>query len=311
MFLTLSLSFYSCKKDKDASPALATGIDKTINLNGYTTSAKDTLFVKRDKSTAQFRLTVKKPAGTDLKRLYVFKRVLHPGNIGNYVTVQISDFSKDGNNNYYFPIPSAEKDTTNKQVTVELRVNDLTAFMDEFYFVYTNDADYAGPTSTAGVVIGPAQFFVVYGKLTEYTGIRIYNSFTTNTKYFPGVDLVNLLYKTKDDAASDKDIYENTDNNALFLGKFKSLNGTSFVKASSSFPYSNATDLIIASAFKAQPASEFTESPDSVKIGDLYLTKLRGDTTKYSVIKILYITPEDGQTGAGHDNEYFLFNIKK
>lgn len=290
-------------------PQVAPSIDITIELNSTHTSAKDTLLVKRDKANAWFKLKVKKPAGTDLNRLYVFKKVLDPLMVGMYETVEIASFTKDGNNNYYYLIPTTEKDTASQQISVPLRVNDPTAVLDEYYCVYTTNIDYTGPESTDGVIIGPAQFYIKYGKLTEYQSIRLYNSFSANTNHRPALDVVNVAYKTAADALADQDLYENTDGNALFLGKFKSMNGTSFVKASPSFPYANATDKEVEIAYSL--GTFFTETPDSVKIGDIYLMQLRGDEAKYAAMKILYVSPEDGQTGNPHDQEYLLFSIRK
>ncbi|HSY61210.1 MAG TPA: hypothetical protein VK796_05000, partial [Cytophaga sp.] len=170
-------------------------------------------------------------------------------------------------------------------------------------------ADYAGPAFTNGVVIGPAQFFVLYGKLTERTGIKLYNYATTRTDVYPAIDIVDMLYKLQTDVAADIDITENTDDNPKFLGKFKSLNSTTFVKAPENFPYANATDSEVA-YYYAQGTS-FTETPDSIKINEVYLFKLRGNANTYAAMKIMYITPENGRTGVGFDNEYFIFNLKK
>jgi hypothetical protein len=309
--LFIFLLITSCKKEKDTPSITIYHIDKGLFLSSTKTSVKDTFYVVRTKTSANLRVSANaKNMGVELKRLYVFSRNIdNVSSPGAYQTVQGPDFTKDGNNNYYYQIPSAKKDSIVNDLTVTLRANTTTAIIDEFYFVYTDDADYAGPGSTTGVAIGPAQIFVLYGKLTEYSGVKLYNYATTKTGVYPAVDIVNLQYKLQTETAADIDITENTDDNAKFLGKFKALNNTKFVKAPANFPYANATDSEI--AYYYAQGTPFTETPDSVKINDIYLIKLRDNATTYAAIKIMYIVPENGKTGGAFDNEYFIFNLKK
>ncbi len=304
----LILTISSCKKKRSDAPSVFI-THKAIILNQSISSAKDTLYVKRDQLTANLRVNANAfTSGMKMKRLYIFTRsidnVLTPG---VYKSLQIDGFTKDGNNNFYLLLNSDNQDSTTSAVTVGLRANDLAAVAEEFYFIYTDDTDYAAPGS-GGVVIGPAQFFILYGKLGEATGKRIYNSASTVQYHYPGYDVVNLAYKYNEEAAADMDIYEKTDNDPLFAGKFKSQNGTSFVKAAADFPYANATDTEVAYYYSL--GTSFTETPDSISIGDIYLMKLRG-TTSYAAMKIMYIVPENGKTGGSNDNEYFIFNLKK
>lgn len=300
----------SCKKGDNPSITIYT-VDKGIYLSSTTTTKKDTLYVTRDKITANLRVSANtNTMGIELKRLYVFTRNIDTINAPSaYQTFQGSGFTIDGNNNYYYKISSANKDSITNNLTVTLRANTITAIVDEYYFVYTDDADFAGPTSTTGVVIGPAKIFVLYGKLTEYTGIKLYNYATTTTGHYPAFDMVNLVFKLQTDAAADIDITENTDDAPKFLGKFKALNNTTFVKAPSNFPYANATDSEI--AYYYSQGISFTETPDSIKINEIYLIKIRNNANTYAAMKIMYIVPENGKTGVGFDNEYFIFNLKK
>ena len=306
----LFIAFSGCKKSKDDSPALFI-VDKSITLDDSKLSGKDTLYVKRDQLTVNLKVTAStKNLAAKMMRLYIYERYIDDINTpGNYVSVNVSGFTLDAHNQYYYTIPVASQDSITNTVTLPLRTNNLTAAVDEFYFVYTDDNDYAGPANTGGVILGPARFFMIYGKLTEYKSKRIYNYASTNQYHFPGYDVVNLTYKYTTDATADIDIYENTDNSSLFIGKFKSLNGSSFVKAPAEFSYATATDLEIGKFFTA--GTPFTQTPDSIKINDVYLINLRGTPNLYAAMKILYITPENGKTGAGHDDEYFIFNIKK
>lgn len=300
----------SCKKGDNPSITIYT-VDKGVSLSSSQTSAKDSLYVYRDKTTANLRVSANaNTLGVELKRLYIFTRKID--NItspGAYQTFQGSNYILDGNNNYYYKIPADKKDSITNDITVTLRANDITAIIDEYYFVYTDDADYTGPTSTTGVAIGPAQIFVIYGKLKEYKGIKLYNSAATRTDMYPAIDIQNMIYKRQTDVAADIDITENTDDAAKFLGKFKALNSTTFVKAPANFPYANATDSEI--AYYYSQGTAFTETPDSIKINEIYLLKLRDNATTYAAIKIMYIVPENGKTGDGFNNEYFIFNLKK
>jgi len=307
--LYIFLLITSCKKGDNPSVTIFT-VDKGMYLSSTKTSAKDTLYVKRNKVSANLRVSANtKTLGIELKRLYVFTRKIDDINSpGAYETIQSPGFVLDGNNNYYYKIPTNQKDSITNNLTVVLRANTITAIVDEYYFVYTDDTNYAGPGSTTGVVIGPAQIFVLYGKLTEYTGIKLYNYATTHAVY-SAFDIINSTYKLQTDVAADIDITENTDNAPKFIGKFKALNSTTFVKAPSNFPYANATDTEV--AYYYSQGTPFTETPDSIKINEIYLIKIRDNVNTYAAIKIMYIVPENGKTGAGFDNEYFIFNLKK
>jgi len=308
------LSITSCKKHQDAPATFI--IDKEITLNNLIPSAKDSIFVPRSQLTANLAVYANtRGMGVNMKRLYIFYRTLdNSASPGNYQSYQVSGFSKDANNNFYYPIPSGYEDSIDYEITVTLRANNPSAIRDEFYFVYTTDADYAGAPSTSNVLLGAAQIYVIYGKLYEYKGYKISNYapyyYATPINVNSAFDIVDMVYKNPAvDPASDIDIAENTDNSPLFLGKFESYNGTTFVKADSSFPYGNATDSDIAHYFSL--GTPFVTTPDSIGIGDIYLVQLRGDPTQHAIIKITYIKPENGKTGPGYDNEYFLFNIKK
>jgi hypothetical protein len=306
------LILVSCKKKKDetASPVIFTP-DKSVALFSNNTSIKDSLYVLRTKATANFKVSANvKTMGVEMKRLYIFNRIIDDVNApGNYTSVEISGYTLDANNNYYLPLTNDHKDSTINEVSVALRVNSTTAIIDEFYFVYTDDNDYAGPATTTGVVIGPAQFFVIYGKLTEHKGIKIYNSATNLLNVYAAFDMENITYRYLTDSDADIDIAENTDDSPLFLGKFKARNSTTFVKAPANFPYTNATDTQIKNFYLQ--GTPFTETPDSVKIGDVYLMQLRGNPNAYATIKVVYTQLENGKTGAGFDNEYFILNMKK
>lgn len=313
ILLIVALSaLFSCKKSKDDSvtPIFVT-IDKGAALFDYQSTVKDTLFAARTKSSAYFRVSANtQNTNLILSRLYVFKRNLdNPSNPGAYINVIGNGYTKDANNQYYYKMPTDTAHSSINDISVSLRGADVNAIEDEYFFVYTTDADFMDPLSTDGVVIGPVQFFVKYGKLTEHKGIKIYNHATTLEKGYSNFDMVNLVYKQQLDASADIDISEKTDETQLFLGKFKSRNNTSFVKAPVGFSYGNATDIDVSSYFEA--GTSFVETPDSIRVGDVYLIKIRDNASTYAAMKIMYVEKENGKVGTGNNNEYFIFNLKK
>lgn len=304
----LLISISACKKKRE-EPVLFI-IDKSITLNELNQSVKDTLFVTRDDQSVNLKVYANTRAlGKKMKRLYIFTRNIDDINApGDYKSISLTGFAVDGKNQYYFPISSELSDSIVNPLTLPLRAYSA-ALIDEYYYVYTDDVDYVGPFNTDGVVIGPARFFIIYGKLTEYTGKRIYNIASGREYHYPAFSALDVTYLYSIDPQEKMDIYENTDNNPLFLGKFKSLNGTTFVKATTDFSYATTTDIDIRKEFHL--GVPFTETPDSIKVGDVYLMNLYNTSQVYAAMKIMYVAPETGKTGTGYDNEYFIFNLKR
>ena len=304
----LLISISACKKKRE-EPVLFI-IDKSITLNELNQSVKDTLIVTRDDQSVNLKVYANTRAlGKKMKRLYIFTRNIDDINApGDYKSIFLTGFAVDGKNQFYFPISTELSDSIVNPLTLPLRAYS-NALVDEYYYVYTDDVDYTGPSSTQGVIIGPARFFIIYGKLTEYTGKRIYNIASYVQYHYPAFCALDVTYLYAADPQEKMDIYENTDNSPLFLGKFKSLNGTTFVKATTNFSYAGATDIDIRKEFHS--GIPFTETPDSIQIGDVYLMNLYNTSQVYAAMKIMYVTPETGKTGTGNDNEYFIFNLKR
>jgi len=302
------ISISACKKHHETPVTFI--IDKSITLNEANLAVKDTLAVTRDDQSVNLKVYANtRSLGKKMKRLYIFVRNIDDINApGNYASVFLTGFSVDKKSQFYFPIDPLLSDSIVNTVTLPLRAY-TAAIADEYYFVYTDDVDYGGPGSTDGVTIGPAQFIMIYGKLTEYPGKRIYNIASFVQYHYPAFCAYDITYLYASDPQIKMDIYENTDNSPLFLGKFKSLNGTTFVKASNDFSYATATDIDIMKEFNL--GTPFTETPDSIKIGDVYLVNLFGVSKLYGAMKIMYVVPETGKVGSGFDNEYFIFNLKR
>ncbi|WP_299253737.1 hypothetical protein [uncultured Cytophaga sp.] len=311
LILLIATVLFSCKKGGDNIGATIITVDKGAALFDYQTSFKDTLYVTRDKLTAYFRVSANtQNLNVEMKRLYIFKRNLdNPSTPAVYTSVEGVNNNKDAHDNYYYKIPSASSYNSSSDISVYLRAYDKTAIEEEYFFVYTTDADYTDPSSTDGIVIGPIQFYVKYGKLVEYKGLKLYNHAYNDSIYFSNYDVVNLGFLYQIAADADVDISEKTANTQLFLGKFKARNNTTFVKAPANFPYSNATDTEVAKFYSE--GTPFSETPDSIKIGEVYLMKIRDAQYQYAAMKILYIVPENGKVGLGYNSEYFLFNLKK
>lgn len=306
----LLISISACKKTSE-SPVVYI-VDKSITLNETHLSVKDSLLVTRADPSVNLKVYANtKGLGTKkIKRLYIFGRHIDDVNSpSEYRSVYLTGFVVDANNQFYFPIGESFNDSTINTVTLPLRAYSFTAMADEYYFVYTEDVNYAGPSSTDGVVIGPARFVMIYGKLTEYPGKRIYNIASYIKYHYPAFNVAGVAYLYAEEPMTQMDIFENTDNNPLFLGKFKSLNGTTFVKAPNNFSYATATDVDIAKQFSL--GVPFTETPDSVKIGDVYLINIRQSSKLFAAMKIMYVEPETGEIGNGQNNEYFVFNLKR
>ena len=317
--LIISTLFTNSCKHSDPAPVVVA--QRTITLNAVNPHSKDTFYVVRTQASAILQVIAMAPNQAHFpSRLYIYTRsidnVANPGSYVNY-NYTGSGFSQDPKGQYYYSVPFTN-DTTSFVVTVPLRANNLNAVTDEFYFVYTRDTTFSGPLDTSPanlstILFGPAQFFIVYGKLTEYRGLKIYNPFTTLINCDPGYDLWDVLSKPYVSGSGVLDIETISPvSGSLFSGKFRSDpgNGTLYVK-DSTFPYSTATDIDLINHYKKYITSATTTPQDSAKIGDIYVLQLRGDTTSYAALKVLYVYPEDGRQGSGHDNEYILFNIKK
>jgi hypothetical protein len=310
LLILIASAIFSCKKSSDTA-AVFYLIDKGAALSSSQTSIKDTFYVTRQQLTANFSISANtQDINVQLKRFYVFKRNIdNPSIPGNYTSIQGTGYIKDGNGNYYYRVSTNTPYNDTIDITVLLRAFNNQPIEDEYFFIFTNDTDFAGPSSTTGVILGPVQFYVKYGKLTEYPGLKMYNHAYNDSFYFSNYDVEHLYFKYQMDSSAEIDISEKTAPTPLFLGKFKARNNTTFVKAPANFPYANATD-VDAARFFAQ-GTPFSETPDSIGIGDIYLINIRGTKYQYAAMKILYIVPENGKTGPGFNKEYFLFNLKR
>jgi len=93
------ITILSCKKKDDESTVTPIYPESTVALNEVTgkTSGRDSLFVKRDKTSAIIQVSATSKTTTDMKRIYVFKKSTFTTAAGAYETYKDASFKKDGN----------------------------------------------------------------------------------------------------------------------------------------------------------------------------------------------------------------------
>ncbi len=296
--------FSSCSKDGE-DPINPASAEITVALNENTNmSEKDTLFVKRDKMSANIQVSAVAKTTTDLRRIYIYKKVSTTSASGSYETYNGSGFSKDTDDNYYYDIPNDQRNNAVLNFTVNLNANNITAKTDEYYVVFTDGTPYGGPGSPDGLLIGPAQIYIAYGDLSETTGHRLNNIQGPNSGAF---NLSTLSNEPASAIAGNKDMVDSDATTALWDKSFAAGNTTKFVKVSSGFNYAHATDLTIKDAYVA--GTKLSTVLD-VATGDMYVAKLR-DLDNYVLIKVTSISNDSDGTGSGKNNEYMEFSVKK
>lgn len=299
--------FSSCKKDDGEDPITPASPEVTVALNeNLKMSDKDTLFVKRDKLTANIQVSAVANTTTDMKRIYVYKKSATTSSAGSYDTYNGSGFKQDADDNYYYEIPNDQRNNAVLNLTVNLNANNIAAVADEYYFVFTTDAKYGGPGTSTGLLVGPAQIFIAYGKLSETTGHRISNIKGPNSGAF---NLLTLTNQAASSSAAGKDMIDHDSTTATWdKAFFAGTSSTTYVKISSPFDYANATDVSIALAYAAGTA---LSTQLDVVTGDMFVAKVRGVNNSFVLIKVTSISDESGPTGPGNNGEFMEFSVKK
>ena len=294
----------SCSKHSDnpitpASPEAVVSLNENTNKTG-----SDSLFVKRDKTSAVIQVNGVSKTSTDMKRIYVYK-LTTTSSAGAYITYNSSGFTKDVNDNYYYDIPSDQKNNATLTLNIPLNGSNTTAISDEYYFAFTDGTPFGGPTNTTGLLLGAARIFIAYGLLNETTGNRINNIQGPNSGAF---NLITLTNKSATDPAIDKDMIDADATTALWDKSFNSSSGTLFAKLPKNFDYTNATDISIKAAYAS---SNQINTQTGIVVGDMYVANVRGTNTSYVLIKVTFISEETNGTGDGNNNEYMEFSVKK
>ena len=297
----------SCSNDKKGSSLKPASPDAVVSVNESTNkTGSNSLYVKRDKTSALIQVNGISLTTTDMKRIYVFKKSQTTSSNGTYVTYNNAGFLQDANNNYYYDIPAKQKNNVSLTLKVTLDANNIVAVMDEYYFVFTDGTIFDAPSSGNGVFLGPAKIFIVYGALTETTGHRLNNIKGPNSGSF---DLVTLTNRSFADPANSKDMNDADANTEFWDKSFNAgTSGTLYVKLPWDFDYVNATDLTLKAAYKA--ANNEIETQSSVIAGYMYVAKIRG-LDQYVFIKITSNSEEINGTGTGKNNEFMEFSVKK
>lgn len=304
-----SLAFLSsCSNNNEDDVITPVTPDLTFELNETTKPTGETsLYVKRNQTTATLQVSAVSKTSTDMKRVYVYKKASTTTNAGTYVTIEGAGFKKDGNNNFYYDIPVDQKNNAVVTLTVSLNGSNLDAVVDEYYFAFTNGSNYLGAPNIAGVLVGPAKIYIIYGVLSETTGHRLNNIKGPNSGAF---DLKTLSNKADTNSDVDKDMVDSDATTLLWDKSFSAgVSNTKFLKLTSTFDYANATDISIKNAYDVDN-SNAVSTVTAVSAGDMYVAKLRS-FNEYALIKVSFISTESGTTGAGNNNEYMEFSVKK
>lgn len=301
--------FSSCSNNgDDPTPVLPSTPDVKVALNETTnTSASENIYVSREKTSLNLQVSAVSKTTTDMRRIYVFKKSTLTTTAGDYAAVNGTGFKKDGNN-YYYDIPANERNNTVLNLTVSLIGGNTLAKSDEYYFAFTDGTSFGGPADTDGMLVGPAQIFIYYGKLSETTGHRLNNIFGPNSGAF---DLVTLKNKAASEAATGKDMldYDAVTSTALWSKSFDAgTSGTLYAKLPSDFDYDNATDISIKEAYTT--AANATGTQIGVAAPNMFVAKLRGTET-YALIKVTSISDETGSIGNPNNAEFMEFSVKK
>jgi len=308
-----SLAFLSsCSNNNEEEMITPVSPDVTVTLNeNSNTSETKMLYVKRDKMNAVVQVNGITNTTKDLKRIYVYKKVttLTGGTITtvDYVNYNGSGFKKEfgSSTNYYYEIPSDQKNNASLTLTLTLNANNTAAISDEYYFAFTDGTDFVGPADTNGMLLGPAKIVVVYGALSETTGHKLNNINGPNSGAF---DLENLSNRAGSDAADGKDMVDADAATALWEKSFNAgTSGTLFAKIPAGFDYDNATDMSIKAAYDAANTANSTQL--NVAKGYMYVAKY--NSTKYALIKVTSISDETNGFGPGLNNEFMEFSVKK
>ncbi len=152
------------------------------------------------------------------------------------------------------------------------------------------------------------EFVVTVKGSAAYTGKRLYNP-AAPTGSFGAYDLVSDQGVAASEGDANKDMINTTvasNGGYPFVKGWKAENGTTFVKATSSFDYNAANKTSMMAAYAA---STSVATVSDVKVNDVYIVKLRnGDN--YVAVKVTQIV-DDSKVGAGYNNDYIQFDYKK
>ncbi|MDB5256238.1 MAG: hypothetical protein JWM14_933 [Chitinophagaceae bacterium] len=305
--LATTVVLSSCKKSDDPTPDnLTPDVSLTMNQTNGTGTANQNLTVKNTQGSAVLEVTAITTTSNDMKRLYVYKT--EDG--GTTTNIGLDGFKQDGNNNYYYDIPNDSRNnfTIKRRVNVSSNTNRITDLY-QFYFTKANDFNVLSPGSN--VIIGPGTITLIYDVdlSTSKADQKLYNICSSQ---FPSAYNLQTLSGVSATAAqgtgiitvgSGADFAQQT--GIAACGTFNGWvgqNGTTFVKAGSSFDYSNATRNLATTTYTSGTA---VSTVTGVSVGDIYVANVRG-AGNYAVIRI---TAVNSTTSDNDDN--YVFDVKK
>lgn len=305
--LATTVVLSSCKKSEDdPTPSnLTPDVTLTMNQSNGTSTANEDLTVFNTDGSTVLEVTAITTSSTDMKRLYVYKSEDN----GTINSVNLDGFKQDGNNNYYYEIPSDNKNNFTLKRSVMVSSN-TSRDTDVYYFYFTKDNNFNRTTPGTDLLLGPGTITLIYDvKLNDQaTGQKLYNICSSafpsayNLQALTGVSAsTNGAGIITVGSGADMAQQSGVANCGTFNG-WVGQNGTTFVKAGSGFDYSNASRNAAETTYQDGTA---TGTVTGVAVGDIYVANLRGTNT-YAVVRITAVNA----TTTNNDDNY-VFDAKK
>jgi hypothetical protein len=305
--LATTVVLSSCKKSDDPTPSTLTpDVSLTMNQTNGTGTSNKNLTVKNTQGSAVLEVTAVTTTSNDMKRLYVYKTE----DSGTRTNIGLEGFKQDGNSNYYYEIQNDSRNnfTIKRSVNVSSNTSRITDLY-EFYFTKSTDFNVLSPGSN--IIIGPGTITLIYDidLSTKKTDQRIYNICSANTPSAYNLQSLTGVSATADAGTGVITVGSGADfvqqSGIASCGTFNGWvgqNGTTFVKASSSFDFSNATRNQAATAFTNGTA---VSTVTGVSVGDVYIANVRG-AGNYAVIRITAVN-----STSTDNNDNYVFDVKK
>ncbi|MDB5256237.1 MAG: hypothetical protein JWM14_932 [Chitinophagaceae bacterium] len=310
LFIGATVVLSSCKKSDDPVPSSNPDVKVTMNETDGTGGATNTIGVKNDRGSVLMQVTAVTATNNDMSRLYVYVKKDN----GAYQSVGFTGFTTDGNDQYYYDIPNANRNnfTLDMSPSVETNTSRVT---DEYYFFFTSGSAFDINNQT-NVKLGPGKITVRYNPLELVkSGQKLYsicastgNNAAYNIEALAGVTTsVNSITGaitvtgTNADAVNMLGTATNCGSSGSFSNGWIGQNSTTFIK-SNAFVFTNANMNSTITAYNNGGSSTSTVS--GVATGDVYIAKLKGGSN-YAVLKITNVFD-----GAGN-NDYIEFEVYK
>jgi len=123
----------SCKKADDPTPSANPDVKITMNQTDGTGNATKSIGVKNDRGSIDMQVTALTATNNDMSRLYVYVKIDN----GPYQTIGFTGFTQDGNNNYYYDIPNADRNNFTLDMNPTISTN-TSRQTEEYFFFFTS-----------------------------------------------------------------------------------------------------------------------------------------------------------------------------